>query len=115
MIQTGGFTPAMVETPTRKSIRNESSNGLQNLRGNLAMARTNDPGSASAQFFINVKDNPGLDRANAPDRFGYAVFGRVVAGMDVVDAIKAVPTRTVGMHENVPIQPIVIESIRRLP
>ncbi len=92
MVQGGGMTPDMTEKPARRPIRNESSNGLRNERGTLAMARTNDPDSASSQFFINVKDNAFLDKANAPDRYGYAVFGRVVEGMDVVDKIRAVRT-----------------------
>ena len=93
MIQGGGFElkdGKLVEKPTNPPIKNEADNGLQNLRGTIAMARTNNPDSATAQFFINVKDNPALDRR--PGSAGYAVFGKVVEGMDVVDAIKAVPT-----------------------
>ncbi|GIX25400.1 MAG: peptidyl-prolyl cis-trans isomerase [Caldimonas sp.] len=108
MIQGGGFTPDMVQKPTRAPIPLESRNGLSNLRGTIAMARTMDPNSATAQFFINVKDNPFLDAANAPDRQGYAVFGRVVAGMDVVDKIKAVRTTNKGPHQNVPVEPVII-------
>jgi cyclophilin family peptidyl-prolyl cis-trans isomerase len=113
MIQGGGMTPGLNEKRTRGGIANESSNGLSNERGALAMARTNDPNSATAQFFINVKDNAGLDRANAPDRVGYAVFGRVVDGMDVVDRIRFVTTHDVGPHENVPVNDVLIKSIRR--
>ena len=92
MIQGGGMTADMKEKETRRAIRLESKNGLINQRGTIAMARTSDPNSATAQFFINVKDNAFLDQANAKDGNGYAVFGKVVEGMDVVDKIKAVPT-----------------------
>src|SRR3954468_9147548 len=87
MIQGGGFEPGMRQKKTKASIRNESSNGLSNARGTLAMARTSVPDSATCQFFINVKDNAGLDRTQSQDGVGYCVFGRVVEGMDVVDAI----------------------------
>ena len=110
MIQGGGMTPDMKEKPTRAPIPLESGNGLTNLRGTIAMARTMDPNSATAQFFINVVDNAGLDKANARDGNGYAVFGKVVAGMDVVDKIRAVPTGNKGMHQNVPIEPVVIKT-----
>jgi cyclophilin family peptidyl-prolyl cis-trans isomerase len=113
MIQGGGMTPGLNEKRTRGGITNESSNGLSNERGTLAMARTDDPNSATAQFFINVKDNAGLDRANARDRVGYAVFGRVIDGMDVVDRIRSVTTHDVGPHENVPVNDVQIKSIRR--
>ena len=106
MIQGGGMTPEMAQKPTRAPIPLESRNGLTNLRGSVAMARTNDPNSASAQFFINVKDNDFLDAAKARDGNGYAVFGKVVSGMDVVDKIKAVPTGP----GDVPLQPVVIKS-----
>ena len=106
MIQGGGMTADMAQKPTRAPIPLESRNGLTNLRGSVAMARTNDPNSASAQFFINVKDNDFLDAAKARDGNGYAVFGKVVSGMDVVDKIKAVPTGP----GDVPLQPVVIES-----
>lgn len=91
---------------------NEAPNGLKNTRGTLAMARTADPHSATAQFFINVVDNPALDHIATTDSrsWGYAVFGKVVSGMDVVDAIKAVPTRQQGMMENLPVEPVVIEK-----
>lgn len=114
MIQGGGMTPGLTEKPTRDPIKNESSNGVSNVRGTLAMARTNKPDSASAQFFINVKDNLFLDKAKARDKVGYAVFGKVIAGMDVVDKIKEVKTGDKGGHENVPLQDVVIRSVRRV-
>jgi peptidyl-prolyl cis-trans isomerase B (cyclophilin B) len=131
MIQGGGFTPEMKEKPARDPIKNESGNGLTNDRGTLAMARTNDPHSASAQFFINVKDNGFLNKAEAQDGWGYAVFGKVTDGMDVVDKIRNVKTETtkekvpvkkggkttfveVPGHENVPVEPVIIKSIRRV-
>ena len=110
MIQGGGMDAKMVEKPTRPPIRNEAKNGLRNRRGTIAMARTNDPNSASAQFFINVKDNHALDFGIRGA--GYAVFGDVVAGLDVVDRIVAVPTTSKGEHENVPITPVAIKSAR---
>jgi peptidyl-prolyl cis-trans isomerase A (cyclophilin A) len=106
MIQGGGMTADMKQKPTRPPIPLESKNGLVNVRGSVAMARTNDPDSASAQFFINVKDNAFLDAANARDGNGYAVFGKVISGMDVVDKIKAVPTGP----GDVPVTPVVIKS-----
>lgn len=108
MIQGGGFTSAMAQKPTREPIAIESRNGLRNVRGTIAMARTMVPDSATAQFFINVKDNDFLDQANSRDGHGYAVFGRVVAGMDVVDRIRQVPTGNRGGHQNVPLQPVTI-------
>jgi len=111
MIQGGGLTAGMQQKPTRAPVKNEAANGLKNDRGTLAMARTMDPDSATAQFFINVADNAFLNhRSPTPDGYGYAVFGRVVEGMDVVDKIVAVPTTTVGPYQNVPRQPVVIES-----
>jgi peptidyl-prolyl cis-trans isomerase A (cyclophilin A) len=110
MIQGGGMTEAMAEKPTRAPIALESRNGLSNARGTVAMARTMVPDSATAQFFINVSDNTFLDQANARDGHGYAVFGRVVAGMDVVDKIKGVPTTSRGMHQNVPASPVTIRK-----
>jgi peptidyl-prolyl cis-trans isomerase A (cyclophilin A) len=110
MIQGGGMTPDMKEKPTRAPIALENRSGLLNLRGTLAMARTNDPNSATAQFFINVQDNPFLDPANSRDGNGYAVFGKVVEGLDVVDKIKLVPTGNKGPHQNVPTQPVVIKK-----
>nr|WP_315851879.1 peptidylprolyl isomerase [Thermogemmata fonticola] len=113
MIQGGGYEPGMKERKTRPPIKNESANGLSNLRGTIAMARTPDPDSATAQFFINVKDNTFLDRANARDKVGYCVFGRVIEGMDVVDKIKAVKTTRRGMHDDVPEKDVIILSVRR--
>ena len=110
MIQGGGYDPGMNEKPTRPSIALESRNGLSNQRGTIAMARTNVPDSATAQFFINVADNQRLDAANAPDGNGYAVFGKVVGGMDVVDKIRAVPVGDKAGHQNVPMQPVVIKK-----
>ena len=111
MIQGGGFTTEMVEKPTGNPIPNEGKNGLKNLRGTLAMARRPDPNSATAQFFINHKDNAGLDFPS-PDGSGYAVFGKVVQGMDVVDKIAKVPTGNRSMYQNVPLEPVVIQSIK---
>ncbi|HMM85790.1 peptidylprolyl isomerase [Azohydromonas sp.] len=108
MVQGGGFTPDMVQKPTRAAIPLESRNGLSNARGTVAMARTGVPDSATAQFFVNVVDNAFLDQPNARDGHGYAVFGKVVEGMDVVDRIKGVPTGSKGPHQNVPVQPVVI-------
>jgi len=113
MIQGGGFEPGMRQKKTKASIRNESSNGLSNARGTLAMARTSVPDSATCQFFINVKDNAGLDRTQSQDGVGYCVFGRVVEGMDVVDAIKRVATTTRSGHADVPQQDVVLRSVRR--
>lgn len=110
MIQGGGMQAGMIEKATRAPIPLEARNGLTNLRGTVAMARTMAPDSATAQFFINVRDNPFLDAANARDGNGYAVFGKVVAGMEVVDRIKAVPTAARGPHQNVPITPILIRK-----
>ena len=111
MIQGGGFEPDMKkEKATRPPIKNESSNKLANHRATLAMARTNDPNSATAQFFINVKDNGFLNKAQAKDGVGYAVFGRVMEGMDVVDKIKVVATD----RQDVPVEDVVIKSIRRV-
>lgn len=112
MIQGGGFTADMKEKPTRATIPLESRNGLKNERGALAMARRGDPDSASSQFFINVVDNAArLDYPN-PDGNGYAVFGKVVEGMDVVDKIRAAPTASRGPHQNVPVTPITIKAAR---
>jgi peptidyl-prolyl cis-trans isomerase A (cyclophilin A) len=104
MIQGGGVKADLNEKPTRAPIPLEAGNGLSNLRGTIAMARTMDPNSATSQFFINVVDNQRLDSAGG----GYAVFGKVVEGMDVVDKIKDVPTRAAGMHQNVPVTPVTI-------
>jgi peptidyl-prolyl cis-trans isomerase A (cyclophilin A) len=107
MAQGGGFDPQMKQKAVRAPIKNESGNGLSNRRGTLAMARTNDPNSATAQFFINVADNNRLDGGGQP---GYAVFGEVIEGMDVVDRIVNAPTTRHGMYENVPSMPILIKS-----
>lgn len=110
MIQGGGFTADMAQKPTRAPIPLESRNGLSNTRGTVAMARTMVPDSATAQFFVNVKDNPFLDAANARDGAGYAVFGKVVKGMDVVDKIRGVATGSRGPHQNVPLEPVIIRK-----
>jgi peptidyl-prolyl cis-trans isomerase B (cyclophilin B) len=113
MVQGGGFTPDMREKPTRSPIKNEAANGLRNVTGTVAMARTPNPHSASAQFFINVADNAFLDfRAATPEGYGYAVFGKVVKGMDVVNRIVRVPTTSRPPHENVPQKPVVVERAR---
>ncbi len=109
MIQGGGFTPELTQKPTKAPIPLESRNGLKNERGTIAMARTSVPDSATAQFFINVKDNAMLDYPS-PDGNGYAVFGRVVSGMDVVDKIRGVETGSVKGHQNVPLKPVLIRS-----
>lgn len=114
MIQGGGFAPDMEKKDTRAPIENEARNGLRNVRGSIAMARTSDPHSATAQFYINHKDNDNLDYPSF-DGWGYAVFGRVVDGMPVVDAIAAVPTGSKAGHRDVPREPVLIESVRRLP
>ena len=113
MIQGGGFTPDFKEKPTRKPVRNEAANGLRNTAGTIAMARTSDPHSATAQFFINTVDNGMLDfRYPTADGYGYAVFGKVVKGMDVVHKIEKVRTGPgPAPHQNVPVTPVVIESI----
>lgn len=114
MIQGGGFTPDMKEKPTREGIPNEWRNGLKNKRGTISMARLGGrPDSASGQFFINVKDNHFLDQPQ-PDGAGYAVFGEVTDGMDVVDKIKNVKTGMKGGHQDVPVEPVVIEKVERL-
>jgi len=112
MIQGGGMTADMNQKPTRAPIANEANNGLKNTSGSIAMARTNDPHSATAQFFINVKDNDFLDhRAPTAQGWGYAVFGKVVSGMDVVEKIKAVATGTKGFHQDVPKESVTIERV----
>ena len=113
MIQGGGFDKEMKEKPTGAPLINEGKNGLKNLRGTIAMARRADPNSATAQFFINHKDNPSLDYPQ-PDGAGYAVFGKVTKGIEVVDKIAQVPTGNRGMHQNVPVTPVVIESVKIL-
>ena len=114
MVQGGGMDADMKEKPTRAPIRNEAANGLKNDAYTVAMARTQDPDSATAQFFINVADNGMLDFPQ-PDGAGYAVFGKVVQGKDVVDRIKTVATGDKAGHQNVPLKPIVITSARVLP
>ncbi|MCE4553597.1 peptidylprolyl isomerase [Roseateles cellulosilyticus] len=108
MVQTGGYDAKLNQRPTKPPIPLEAHNGLQNLRGTVAMARTGDPNSATSQFFINVVDNFFLDGEPTDRRSGYAVFGQVVDGMDVVDKIRAVDTKSAGMHENLPVKPIFI-------
>ena len=110
MIQGGGMTPDMNEKPTDAPIRNEARNGIRNSRGTVAMARTNDPNSATAQFFINLKDNAFLDFGIRGA--GYAVFGEVIEGMDVVDKIAAVQTTRRGQHDDVPVTPVLITSAK---
>jgi peptidyl-prolyl cis-trans isomerase B (cyclophilin B) len=110
MIQGGGFEPGMKQKPTGGGIKNEADNGLRNERGTIAMARTQAPHSASAQFFINVADNPSLNfREASMQGWGYCVFGKVVEGMDVVDKIKRVATGTKGFHQDVPKEDVIIE------
>lgn len=113
MIQGGGMEPGMKERETGQPIKNEAGNGLSNVRGSIAMARTADPDSATAQFFINVADNKRLDRAMAQDGYGYCVFGKVLEGMDVADKIVNVPTGSYGRHTDVPKEDVVIKSVRR--
>ena len=113
MIQGGGYTSDLAEKPTRAPIPLESQSGLKNERGTVAMARRGDPNSATSQFFINVKDNPNLDYPR-PDGHGYAVFGKVVEGMDVVDKIRVVPTSSSGPHASLPTTPVVIKTARIL-
>jgi cyclophilin family peptidyl-prolyl cis-trans isomerase len=113
MVQGGGFTPDMEQKKTREPIANEAQNGLKNTVGTLAMARTPNPHSASSQFFINVADNEFLNFTSPTQQgFGYCVFGRVTQGMDVVNKIVAVPTGNRGGHQNVPLKPVVIQSVR---
>jgi peptidyl-prolyl cis-trans isomerase A (cyclophilin A) len=108
MVQTGGYTFSMGEKSTRPPIPLEANNGLTNDRGTLAMARTGNPNSATSQFFINVKDNASLNAKGDAD--GYAVFGKVIAGMDVIDKIRVVPTGNKSIYQNVPLTPIIITS-----
>lgn len=116
MIQGGGFSTEFKEKPTRAAIRNEANNGLRNTMGTLAMARTNQPHSATAQFFINVANNDPLNfREPTPQGYGYAVFGRVIKGMDVVQRIAKSATSTVGQFENVPRSAITINSVKIIP
>ncbi len=115
MIQGGGFTPDMQQKPTKAPIDNEANNGLANNRYTVAMARTNDPHSATAQFFINTVDNAFLNHSSpTPQGWGYAVFGEVTEGQDVVDKIRFVTTGTKGFHQDVPVEPVVIERAERV-
>ena len=113
MVQGGGFTVAMAQKPTRGPIPLEAANGLRNDRGTIAMARSGNPNSATAQFFVNVVDNPGLN-APQPDGFGYAVFGKVSSGMETIDKIRVLPTGNKSGMQNVPLTPITINSVRIL-
>jgi peptidyl-prolyl cis-trans isomerase B (cyclophilin B) len=111
MIQGGGFEPGMKQKPTAEPITNEANNGLKNVNGSIAMARTNDPHSATAQFFINVNDNDFLNHSSpTPQGWGYAVFGKVVEGLDIVEKIKKVKTGSKGFHQDVPADDVVIEK-----
>lgn len=114
MVQGGGFTPNLQQKPTRAPIPLEAGNGLKNDRGAIAMARTGNPNSATAQFFVNVVDNPNLN-APSPDGFGYAVFGKVTQGMDTIDKIRSAPTTSSGQYQNVPQTPVVINSATLAP
>ena len=111
MIQGGGFEPGMKQKPTEAPIVNEANNGLKNVNGSIAMARTNDPHSATAQFFINVNDNDFLNHSSpTPQGWGYAVFGKVVDGLDIVEKIKKVKTGSKGFHQDVPADDVIIEK-----
>jgi cyclophilin family peptidyl-prolyl cis-trans isomerase len=112
MVQGGGLTADLKNKPGHAPIKNEATNGLKNKRGTLSMARTNDVNSATSQFFINVVDNDFLD--HKPGNYGYAVFARIDSGMDVVDAIAAVKTGNRGMYQDVPVETVTIESVKRL-
>jgi cyclophilin family peptidyl-prolyl cis-trans isomerase len=116
MIQGGGFDRDMRQRPTRSPVDNEAANGLKNDYGTVAMARTSDPHSATAQFFINIKNNDFLNyREPTPQGYGYTVFGKVIAGLEVVDKIAKAPTGNTGPHQNVPRDAVIIESARLLP
>jgi len=113
MIQGGGFDSKMSQRPTKSAIKNEAHNGLKNVKGSIAMARTDVVDSATAQFFINVKDNDFLDHKNtSPGGYGYAVFGQVIEGMDIVHTIEKVKTGNRGMHQDVPVDAVVINSVK---
>jgi peptidyl-prolyl cis-trans isomerase A (cyclophilin A) len=115
MIQGGNFSVEMEPKKTREQIKNEASNGLRNLRGTIAMARTGVVDSATSQFFINLKDNGFLDHRDTTARgYGYAVFGKVVKGMEVVDKIGASPTHTFNRFQDVPVEPVIIRSVKRV-
>ena len=113
MIQGGGFTPDMQKKDVGEPIQNEAGNGVSNMRGTISMARTNDPHSATAQFFINVQNNTNLDFSGGTNsrNWGYAVFGRVISGMEVVDEIRFVATETKGRLSDVPVEPVTIDSV----
>ncbi|MCL1113522.1 MULTISPECIES: peptidylprolyl isomerase [Shewanella] len=112
MIQGGGFTEDMAQKRCNETVKNEANNGLSNRKGTIAMARTSDPHSATAQFFININDNTFLDfKSETTQGWGYCVFGEVVEGMDVVEKIKAVATGNRGMHQNVPLEAVVINNV----
>jgi peptidyl-prolyl cis-trans isomerase B (cyclophilin B) len=115
MIQGGGLTADLKKKPTEKPVSNEADNNLKNTRGSVAMARTGDPHSATSQFFINTAENDFLNyRDKTPQGWGYAVFGRVIEGMTVVDAISGVKTGNSGMFRDVPVEPVVIETVQRV-
>lgn len=115
MIQGGGFTSDMKEKTTRTPVKNEADSGLKNIRGTVAMARTSDPNSATAQFFINTADNNFLDHKNKSEQgWGYAVFGKVVDGIEAVNAVSAVKTTTRGPHQDVPTDPVVIKRASKI-
>ena len=112
MVQGGGFEPGLQQKPTKGAVVNEANNGLENVVGSIAMARTNDPHSSTAQFFINVKDNDFLNfSSETPSGWGYAVFGKVTSGMDVITKMTDAETGNNGMHQNVPVEDIIIESV----
>jgi peptidyl-prolyl cis-trans isomerase B (cyclophilin B) len=112
MIQGGGFIPSMLQKTTQSPVENEADKGQKNNRGTIAMARTSDPHSATAQFFINVVDNSFLNHSNkTPDGWGYCVFGKVIEGMDVIDRIKAVATTNRAGHQDVPVDDVIIEKV----
>lgn len=114
MVQGGGFEPGMQQKEPHAPIKNEASHGLSNKRGTLAMARTNDPHSATAQFFININDNDFLDfQSESMQGWGYCVFAEVVDGMDVVDKIKGVKTGTSGFHQDVPVEDVILERVSK--
>jgi cyclophilin family peptidyl-prolyl cis-trans isomerase len=114
MVQGGGFTPDMKQKAAHDPVANEAGNGLKNMRGTLAMARTSVVDSATAQFFINVTDNAFLNhRDDSASGFGYAVFGKVIDGMDIVDKIKSVKTTSSGQYDNVPAEAVIIKSVKR--
>jgi peptidyl-prolyl cis-trans isomerase B (cyclophilin B) len=116
MIQGGGMEPGMKQKPTRAPVANEAGNGLKNKRYTVAMARTSDPHSATAQFFINVADNDFLDyKGPSPQGWGYCVFGKVTGGQDIVDRIKGVPTGSSGFHQDVPREDVLIRSAGKSP